>query len=293
MKNIQTGILSDVPNVARYLYFSLKPGHDLKRVRHSLQNIGDGEKIVIGLGAPLLEPAGNKLPDYRTHPDFTSLDLVPPDAPIAVWCWLRGGDRGELVHQTRSVAKELDGDFKLEKIIDAFKYGAGRDLTGYEDGTENPTGNDAIEAAFDTAGNDDLKGSSYVAVQQWVHDMDTFESMPRQDQDHAIGRRKSDNEELDDAPISAHVKRTAQESFSPEAFVLRRSMPWAKGAEHGLVFVAFGKSFYAFEAQMKQMVGDNDGVKDALFKFTNPISGDYFWCPPMKDGKLNLKAIEG
>ena len=72
------------------------------------------------------------------------------------------------------------------------------------------------------------------------------------DQDNAIGRRKSDNKELEDAPASSHVKRTAQESFAPEAFVLRRSMPWAEGMRGGLNFVAFGKSFDAFEAQLKK-----------------------------------------
>ena len=115
--------------------------------------------------------------------------------------------------------------------------------------------------------------------------------MTTEEQDNAIGRRKSDNEELGDAPPSAHVKRTAQESFDPEAFVLRRSMPWADGSAAGLVFVAFGKSFAAFEAQLRRMVGAEDGITDALFRFTRPVSGAYFWCPPMKEGRLDLSAL--
>ena len=70
-----------------------------------------------------------------------------------------------------------------------------------------------------------------------------MESMEEAEMDHIIGRRLSDNEEIEDAPKSAHVKRTAQEDFEPEAFVLRRSMPWADESGEGLVFVAFGKSF--------------------------------------------------
>ena len=31
--------------------------------------------------------------------------------------------------------------------------------------------------------------------------------------------------------------------FTPEAFVVRRSMPWAGAEGEGLVFVAFGRSF--------------------------------------------------
>jgi putative iron-dependent peroxidase len=128
-------------------------------------------------------------------------------------------------------------------------------------------------------------------VQQWVHDLDKFAAMPRKKQDDSIGRRKSDNKELGNAPPSAHVKRTAQESFSPEAFVLRRSMPWVDARQAGLVFVAFGKSVDAFEAQLKRMAGAEDGTVDALFTFTRPVTGAYFWCPPVKNGRLDLRAI--
>jgi putative iron-dependent peroxidase len=68
-------------------------------------------------------------------------------------------------------------------------------------------------------------------------------------------------------------------------------MPWSDGSRAGLVFVAFGKSFDAFEAQLRRMVGLEDGVADALFRFTRPVSGGYFWCPPMKDGRLDLRAL--
>src|SRR5436309_2502429 len=135
------------------------------------------------------------------------------------------------------------------------------------------------------------QGASFAAVQQWVHDLDKFAALPRKQQDDTIGRRKSDNKELGNAPLSAHVKRTAQESFSPEAFVLRRSMPWADATHAGLVFVAFGRSLDAFEAQLKRMVGAEDGTADALFSLTRPVTGVYLWCPPVKKGRIDLRAI--
>jgi putative iron-dependent peroxidase len=94
-----------------------------------------------------------------------------------------------------------------------------------------------------------------------------------------------------DAPASAHVKRTAQESCEPEAFILRRSMPSAKGSRGGLNFVAFGKSFDAFEAQLKRMIGAEDGITDALFQYTRPINGSYFWCPPLQGDRLDFRAL--
>ena len=103
--------------------------------------------------------------------------------------------------------------------------------------------------------------------------------------------QRSDNEEIVDAPASAHVKRSAQESFEPEAFILRRSMPWAEGARGGLNFVAFGKSFDAFEAQLKRMAGAEDGITDAVFQYTRPVNESYFLCPPLQSGRLDLRAL--
>ena len=115
--------------------------------------------------------------------------------------------------------------------------------------------------------------------------------MSTEEQDNAIGRHISDNEEFDEAPESAHVKRAAQESFDPEAFVLRRSMPWVDGMDGGLIFVAFGKSFDAFEAILNRMMGNEDGIVDGLFGFTKPISGAYYWCPPVKESRLDLSQL--
>jgi len=55
--------------------------------------------------------------------------------------------------------------------------------------------------------------------------------------------------------------------------------------------VAFGRTFEAFEAQLRRMVGAEDGTQDALFRFTRPFSGSYFWCPPLHDGYLDLQVL--
>ena len=62
-------------------------------------------------------------------------------------------------------------------------------------------------------------------------------------------------------------------------------------SDGGLVFVSFGKSFDAFEAVLNKMIGNDDGIKDGLFNFTKPITGAYLWCPPMKNGKLDLSKL--
>jgi putative iron-dependent peroxidase len=57
------------------------------------------------------------------------------------------------------------------------------------------------------------------------------------------------------------------------------------------MFVAFGKSFDAFEAILSRMVGAEDGIVDALFQFSRPLTGSFYWCPPVKGSHLNLSAL--
>ena len=73
--------------------------------------------------------------------------------------------------------------------------------------------------------------------------------------------------------------------------MVRRSMPWVEGDDAGLNFIAYGKSFDAFEAVLNRMVGNEDGISDGLFRFTRPINGAYFWCPPVSGGHLDLSLI--
>lgn len=290
MTTPQAGILAPLPNHARYLTFTLGETPKIAVALAALREIADGESTVVGVGQTLADALGVGIAGLKSCPPTTAPGLSIEIAPEVLWLWLRGDDCGELLHRSRKITGALSPAFVLNDIVDAFKHAEGRDLSGFEDGTENPTGDAAIDAAL-VGAESPLAGSSFVATQRWQHDFACFEAMSQQAQDHAIGRRLCDNEELDEAPICAHVKRTAQESFSPEAFVVRRSMPWADGNDGGLQFIAFGKSFDAFEAQLKRMVGGEDGVTDALFTFTRPLTAAYYWCPALKDGKLDFAPL--
>jgi porphyrinogen peroxidase len=291
MTAVQPGILAAVPRQARYLTFALKQGAEPRDAVKALAAEVDGNTCVVGLGPLLLFAMQREIDGLRAFPHHRGEGFEVPSTPAALWCWLRGEERGEIVLRGREIEHLLAPAFEVTGVIDAFRHGRGLDLTGYEDGTENPKGKKAVAAAVRENGRAGMAGSSFAAVQQWVHDLDRFASMPQKQQDNAIGRRKSDNQELGGAPASAHVKRTAQESFTPEAFLLRRSMPWADATRAGLVFVAFGRSLDAFEAQLKRMAGAEDGIVDALFTFTRPVTGAYFWCPPVRKGRIDLRAI--
>ncbi|MGV6859361.1 MAG: Dyp-type peroxidase [bacterium] len=290
---VQRGILEPETNAGRYVYFSVKPEASVAAVTKALEALSEkvaASEVVVGLGASLLAHCHAEVEGMRVFPAGLAGDVAIPSTPEDLWCWLRGDDLGELVHLSRWVVQCLSMAFELSYAVGSFQYRDSRDLTGYEDGTENPEGDEALQAAVSQSSQTGVAGSSFVAVQQWRHDLDRFEAFPAERRDHTIGRRISDNEEIEDAPGSAHVKRTAQEDFEPEAFVLRRSMPWGDGDGEGLVFVAFGNSFDAYEALLRRMSGEEDGIRDALFDFTRPQTGGYFWCPPMLASQVNGEA---
>jgi len=273
----QPGISPGIPNHGRYIELHAKAGASLK----ALEALEIDEGLVVGVGPRLA--ANDAIYGFKALSG--AVDIPSTQADLLLW--LRGNDAGDIATRARHLLQSLP-DYEPVRVVNGFKFGVdleiGLDLSGYEDGTENPVGDAANEAAFAP------DGSSFLSVQVWEHDLGRFEAQSQAAQDNTFGRQRSDNEEIDDAPVSAHVKRTAQESFTPEAFVLRRSMPWSEGGREGLVFAAFGHSLAPFEALLNRMAGVEDGIVDGLFTFTRPVSGANYWCPPIVGGKLSLNA---
>jgi putative iron-dependent peroxidase len=283
----QPAILKPQRAFPRYLTAHRRLGVDASAVRDALLSVEVDEHLVVGLGPGLSMFLGQERAELRSFPSLSGVGVEVPSTQADLWVWVNRSEPGSAVAHAHEAMERLQSAFAFDAPFDGFKYGTtesglGRDLTGYEDGTENPGGDAASAAAIAS------DGSSFVAVQAWKHDLAHFASHSQAERDHMIGRRESDNEELDDAPPSAHVKRTAQESFTPEAWILRRSLPWADASGEGLMFIAFGQSLDAYEAQMRRMAGLDDGIVDACFRFSRPISGGYYWCPPLADGRLLL-----
>jgi len=293
MYNFQVAILASLPRCGLYLSFSLAsnsaPG--AADVRATLARITYDEARVVGIGDAVVQACDGTIAGIRSFTGMTHGVLAAPSTQDDLWIWLSGNDRGALTLEARQLISDLKPVFEPHLRADAFLYREGRDLSGYVDGTENPQGNDARRTAILHGTDSHLDGSSFVAVQQWVHDLSSFEAHSQRQRDHIIGRTQKGDIELEDAPESAHVKRTAQESFTPDAFMVRRSMPWSEKDRMGLMFVAFSCSFDAFEAQLRRMLGMEDEIPDALFSFTQPISGAYYWCPPVHNGALDWRAL--
>ena len=300
----QSGIFAHIPAHARYLRYARAKdatAADLRVILQALAPMVDGEQVVLGLGPALIQDlsprAAAQIPGLHDFAAPAGSKVAWPHSPADLWLWLRaaqGQDVGHLHALTQLLNSVLQPAFELLDAVDAFRHmaqgdeeaGISRDLTGFQDGTENPKGRKALAAAFAA------DGSSFVAVQHWQHRWARIHGMSKHEQSQAIGRDRASNEELEDAPASAHIKRTTQEDFTlsdgSEGFSWRRSMPWLAGDASGLHFVSFGKNFEAFELQLASMSGVSqakDGITDAVLQMSQPLRTSYFWCPPMQDTK--------
>lgn len=168
MNTPEPGILDPVPPVARYLAFSLRDSRHLSPCLQALPSLVDG------IGQHLASALDTSIPGLEPFPSYDGDGFAVPSTPMALWCWMRGEDRGALFHRSRQLIQALAPALSLESAADAFVHAGGRDLTGYEDGTENPEGEAAVVAALVRGRRKGMNASSYVAVQQWVHDLDRF-----------------------------------------------------------------------------------------------------------------------
>ena len=140
MSHFQPAILLPIPAHARYLTFLLRPGRDPRAALRALCGVAEGRDAVAGIGESLVHALGASVEGLRGFPQLSGAGIDVPSTPSALWIWARGGDRGELLHRSRLIEQTLERAFQLERIVDGFRYDVGRDLTGYEDGTENPKG---------------------------------------------------------------------------------------------------------------------------------------------------------
>jgi porphyrinogen peroxidase len=174
-----------------------------------------------------------------------------------------------------SVADEVHG----------FRYFDDRDLMGFVDGTENPRGDAAREAAI--VGDEDpaFAGGSYVIVQKYVHDMKAWNALPVEMQERIIGRRKLSDVELSDAekPAYAHNALTNIVENGRQLQILRDNMPFGRPGhgEFGTYFIGYSRTPRITEMMLENMfVGRPPGNYDRLLDFSRPATGSLFFVPP-------------
>ncbi len=226
----------------------------------------------------------------------------PRPAELHPFREFRSGNRhavatpGDILFHIR--ARRMDICFELatqimERIGDAvlpadevqgFRYFEDRDLIGFVDGTENPRGGLALEAAL--VGDEDgaFAGGSYVIVQKYLHDMKKWNAISTEEQERVIGRKKLSDIEMDDAvkPASAHTALTVIEVDGKEVKILRDNMPFGQPGrgEFGTYFIGYSRTPRVTELMLENMfVGRPPGNYDRLLDFSRAVTGGLFFAP--------------
>jgi len=203
---------------------------------------------------------------------------------------------GDLLFHIR--ATRMDLCFELETQIMArlgeaispvdevhgFRYFDDRDLIGFVDGTENPTAESAVDAAY--VGSEDavFAGGTYVIVQKYFHDLARWNALSTEEQERIVGRTKLSNIELDDTakPTFAHNALTTIIEDGKEIKIIRDNMPFGQPAknEFGTYFIGYSRSPRTIEQMLQNMfVGRPPGNYDRLLDFSVAKTGNLFFVP--------------
>lgn len=147
MSTPQPGILAPVPAFSRYMEFNTLPDGQPEPVLRQIAAPEIDESIVVGFGPGLAQGLGHAVDGLRPFPSLSGPGCEVPSTQADLWLWLRETDRDQILHQGRAVSKVVRPAFRTDRVVDGFKYGDGRDLSGYLDGTETPKGEDTAVAA--------------------------------------------------------------------------------------------------------------------------------------------------
>jgi putative iron-dependent peroxidase len=182
------------------------------------------------------------------------------------------------------IMTRLGGAVSPVDEVHGFRYFDARDLIGFVDGTENPTGQAVVDAAL--IGTEDVAfaGGSYVVVQKYLHDLAGWNALSTEAQERIIGRTKLSDIELDDTikPTSAHSALTVIEEDGREIKILRDNMPFGQASqgEFGTYFIGYSRSPRTIEQMLENMfIGRPPGNYDRLLDFSRAVTGNLFFVP--------------
>jgi porphyrinogen peroxidase len=222
----------------------------------------DAPANVAGFNAPVVGVDGFAMP-------ATQHDAV---------LWLSGSAYDVIFDVSRMVIRALAGIAHVAEESSSWPYRHDLDLTGFIDGTENPTLLEAPQLAVigeDAPG----AGGTVLLLQKWEHDSPSWEALSDGEQEQVIGRRKLDSVELGDKPDDSHVASTDQDRLGK---IFRRNMPYGTVTDHGTMFVGFSAGQQPLTSMLESMAGLTNGTRDALTRYTRPLTGAYYFIPSIE-----------
>ncbi len=182
------------------------------------------------------------------------------------------------------IMERLAGAVTVVDEVHGFRFFDERDLLGFVDGTENPAGAAAADAALIGAEDPEFTGGSYVIVQKYLHDLAGWNALPVEQQENIIGREKlSDIELADDVkPSYAHNALNTITVDGEEIKIVRDNMPFGSvgDGQYGTYFIGYARSPATTEQMLVNMfAGSPEGNYDRILDFSRAVTGNLFFVP--------------
>ena len=288
MRSPQGGIFALGTSSHAYLEFDVAGGRDGRELVEAVASMREprttmgGVNLVAGFRpelwravAPDDAPAG--LAGFDTDLAGTDGYVMPGTQHDAV-LWLSGSAYDVIFDTGRAAIAALGGLASLAEETSSWPYQHDRDLTGFIDGSENPTLVEAPGYVVIPEGSPG-EGGTVLLLQKWAHDAAAWEALPVSEQERVIGRTKPDSVELDPKDPTSHVASTDQDTFG---HIFRRNMPYGTITDHGTMFVGFAAEQKPLAAMLESMAGLVSGERDALTSYTQPLTGAYYFVPSIE-----------
>jgi len=285
MRTPQSGIFALGTASHAYLEFDARQAGDARALAVAVASLREprttmgGVNLVAGFRPELWREV---VPEDALHavngfdrdligPDGYTIPATQHDAVL----WLSGSAYDVVFDTARAAIAAVATVASIAEETSSWPYRHDRDLTGFIDGSENPTLIEVPEIAVIPDGSPGA-GGTILLLQKWSHDATAWESLAVAEQEQVIGRTKDESVELDDKPPDSHVARTDQDRFGK---IFRRNMPYGTVTDHGTMFVGFSAEQRPLSAMLESMAGLTDGVRDALTRYARPLTGAYYFVP--------------
>lgn len=242
---------------------------------------------IVGIGAGLWDRLFPTLPRPKHLREFKPINgpkHVAPKTPGDLLFHLRGPSIDVCFEMAKQIDLALKGNINYEFEIHGFKFFDERDLLGFVDGSQNPTGGDAVDAVIITEDEDpNYVGSSYVVTQKYLHNMEAWDSLNVEEQEKVIGRTKLDDIQLEELPANSHVNaNTVVLPDGTQKEIFRENMPFGNisESEYGTFYIAYSNDPAVQEIMLHRMfIGDPPGNTDRILDFSTATTGNLFFVP--------------
>jgi len=184
----------------------------------------------------------------------------------------------------RLLLQSLGDSVRVADEVQGFRYFDSRDLLGFVDGTENPTGDALCQSALIQSDDAAFESGSYIVVQKYLHRLDKWQALDTESQQSIIGRTKPDNVELEDAPGRESHKSltTIVDAQGVEHDILRDNMPFGRPGhgEYGTYFIGYARNLWVIEQMLHNMfIGGKSGHHDRILDFSTAMTGSTYFAP--------------